>query len=221
MSPRVEFGTREELLSAAAAYFEKRPDLEEHERQSRLEHLKTCDLAEQCAFAQSTVRHRIENGYWVFSLAGNRSHPMLWSHYAGGHTGLCIHFRSDANSLFGGSQAVVYEDLRPSIPINVSSMPKEKVWERILLTKGRFWDYEEEFRWFRFPDEDWTGLPIRFDGQFAEVPPTCLSGITVGARMPDADVVEVLNLAKQHQPALPVWRAVEQETFDFEFERIG
>ncbi len=116
---------------------------------------------------------------------------------------------------------VRYESKRPTLPIEVFSGPEREIFERVLLTKGDFWMYEEEYRWIRFPDTDWSGLPISFDGQHAHFHPGALCGITVGARMPDSDIVEIIELAVRHNPQLPVWRAIEKDTFEFNFEQIG
>ena len=91
----------------------------------------------------------------------------------------------------------------------------------MLLTKGKFWDYEEEYRWINYPDTDWSDVPIRFVGQHAYFAPNELTGITVGARMQESDVADILALASQHSPKLPVWRAVEKDTFEFSFDQVG
>jgi len=221
MSPRLEIFTRENLLAAAEDYWLRHPEAGEKERVQQLEHLRKSDLKEYASTAQDRIRKRIENNYSVFSLAGNRDHPMLWSHYALGHTGLCIHFRADERSIFGASLEVIYDDHRPLVPIDIRSISEHEIFQRVTLRKGKFWAYEEEYRWTRYPDTDYSDLPIRFDGQYAYFPSSLLSGITVGARMPASDVGAVLKLAAAHNPRLPVWRAKETQSFVLEFELIG
>ncbi len=220
LSPRVEIPTREELIAGAEGHFRRNPD-KAARREQTMQHLASCDLAEYIDSVTERIRGRVEYGYSIFSLAGNRNHPMLWSHYANGHSGLCIHFRSDERSVFGAAMRVRYESKRPTLPIEVFSGPEREIFERVLLTKGDFWMYEEEYRWIRFPDTDWSDLPISFDGQHAHFHPGVLCGITVGARMPDSDIVEIIELAVRHNPQLPVWRAIEKDTFEFNFEQIG
>lgn len=219
LSPTIARITREELIAGAERYFERNPQKSAN-REKILRHLASCDLAEHVAAATRKCRQRIEKCYSIFSLAGNRTHPMLWSHYAGGHTGLCFHFRSNEGAIFGGAQKVNYETKRPILPIQVFDGPEHEIYERVMLTKGDFWEYEEEYRWIRFPDTDWSDLPISFDGQHAKFAPRELSGITVGARMPESAIAKILRLAATHDSQLPVWRAIENETFEFDFEQI-
>ena len=213
MSPRFESITRERLLAAAEAFWSSCPDASPEERVRNLEYLAGCDLAKHAAATQARVGQRMKN-YFVFSLAGNRDHPMLWSHYARGHTGLCIHFRADKASIFGLSLGVIYGDDRPLLPVELRSISQQEIFQRITLRKGKFWEYEDEYRFARYPDTDYSDYPIRFDGQHACFRPSELSGITVGTRMPPSDVdAVVLNLAATHNPRLTVWRAFETDSF--------
>jgi hypothetical protein len=107
------------------------------------------DLDQFAREAQERSCLRLEREYWVFSLAGNRTHAMLWSHYAEGHSGPCLHFHADETSVFGVAQQVRYEDERPFLEIPLPS--EEEVADRSLLWKQKFWVYEEEFRLVRYP----------------------------------------------------------------------
>jgi len=220
LTPRLQTATRETLLAGARDYF-KRRGTRKLEAAAKLLYLKTCDLAAHLQKAEARMRQRIEEHYWVFSLAGNRDHPMLWSHYADKHTGLCIHFRADQKSVFCASLEVIYDDARPELPVELYTLPEHEVWRRATLMKGKFWQYEDEFRWVRAPDIDYSDLPLRFNGQHAFFPPPILSGVTLGARMPDSDIKELLALAAAHVPPLPVWRARESRGFTFDFESIN
>lgn len=221
MSPKFEEFTRDGLLKAATAFWSRQPQGGGDEGRAQIEHLRTCDLDKHTAIAEAKTRDRMERGYPIFSLAGNRDHPMLWSHYGAGHTGLCIHFRSDEQSIFGMSLKVTYSNRRALIPTDIRSVSEQEIFERIALHKGEFWEYEDEYRWCHFPDTDYSDLPIRFNGQYAHFDAALLSGITVGVRMPDAHASDVLNLAGAHDPVLPVWRAKETRDFTFTFEQIG
>jgi hypothetical protein len=44
-------------------------------------------------------------------------HPLLRSHYAGSHTGVCLHFRVAGGSVFGLARGVDYSKPRPPILI--------------------------------------------------------------------------------------------------------
>lgn len=221
MSPRLETVTRERLIAGANDHWSRHPEIPQEERTRLVEYFSSCDLAEHATTAQAKMRKRIEDGYSVFSLAGNRDHLMLWSHYAQGHTGLCVHFCAEEGSLFGASMGVIYSDSRPLVPVEVRSISERELFQRIIFHKGKFWEYEEEYRWPKFPDTDYSDLPIKFIGEFGHFPPSALSGITVGIRMPDRHVRKVLDLAASHNPRLPVWRALEAHSFALDFELLS
>jgi hypothetical protein len=68
--------------------------------------------------------------------------PLLWSHYADKHRGICLGFDVDDRGL----KLVTYANERPSlrVPPTVESI------NELLFTKFRDWGYEEELRnWFR------------------------------------------------------------------------
>lgn len=219
MSPLVEQFTRETIVAEAERYLSGQPGMTTAERNRRLEYFRTCDLDAHAAKVTAKQRTRIEDDYSVFSLAGNRDHPMLWSHYADGHTGLCVHFRADADSFFGGSLRVIYDGKRALLPIN-QDVSDAEVFNRAVLHKGKFWSYEEEYRVLRCPDIDYSDIGIRYDGQHAFFPSSLVTGITVGIRMPPSNVEAVLRLAAAHTPRLTVWRAKEGRGFDLKFEEI-
>jgi hypothetical protein len=220
LSPRLEPVTREALLRGGTEYWNRRQDTPAQHRERQLNYLATCDLAEHRADAQRRMRDTIEQNR-VFSLAGNRDHPLLWSHYANGHTGLCIHFRCKGDTLFGASMKVEYVPDRKLVPIEVSSIPPHVIFQQAALQKPTFWDYEEEYRWFKLASTDYSDLPIRFKGPYATFHPSNITGLTVGSRMQQHNVKRVLKMAAKHKPVLPVFRAVETDTYAFDFERIA
>src|SRR5690606_29674753 len=107
------------------------------------------------------------------------------------------------------------------LPIDLSTLPEREAFDRLLFQKGAFWSYENEYRWARYPNTDWTGIPIAFRGQHGQFGARELAGITVGARMSAGNRGKIIRLAEAHDPPLPVWEAVETDTFDFSFERIA
>ena len=85
------------------------------------------------------------NKIGVLSLSATNRNILLWSHYAAGHTGICLKFRaaSDAD-FFGSSQPVKYTKNYPEIDI-LNNSPNEQV-QAFLLTKAIDWKYEDEWR---------------------------------------------------------------------------
>jgi hypothetical protein len=185
----------------------------------QLAYLSTCDLEKFEIEARARALKGIERDYLIFSLAGNRTHPMLWGHYADGHKGVCIHFSSLEPSIFAAAMKVAYHYDRPVLGI---PLPDEgELLRTITLWKGDFWQYENEYRLVRAPGLSFDDLGLVFDGQKASYKSSWIRGITVGANMSSQDEKEVLRIAKSHEPALPVYRALPTLTYDVDFEQIA
>ena len=80
----------------------------------------------------------------LLCFSRNWTHPLLWSHYAGKHEGICLGFDIKPGT---DVQEVQYEEKRlrmrkdePSIPVNMK--------DKLLKTKYGGWAYEEEIRKF-------------------------------------------------------------------------
>lgn len=221
LAPRLDVNPdREILLRDAERYRVKRRPPYTNEEEARFrEWLQTADLTEIAGIFRARAYESLEN-YWVFSLAGNRDHPMLWSHYAGGHTGVCIHFLANSASPFSGALGVVYAGDRPVLPVPIT-LPEYETTERVSLRKGEFWDYEDEYRLVRYPTMDFFGTDLQFEGQHARFAARCITGITVGARMPQEEIETICAIAVQHEPVLPVWKAHARESYELDFVRLS
>lgn len=75
--------------------------------------------------------------------------PVLWSHYADGHKGICLGFELDPRLGLRGIQRVNYKDdkLRAIDKIVVDDLTTE-LQELLLVTKFSHWKYERELRAF-------------------------------------------------------------------------
>lgn len=73
--------------------------------------------------------------------------PVLWSHYAEKHRGICLGFEIDANRL----EAIRYVTDRLTLPIPLDLEDAKQ----LLFVKYRGWKYEEEWRgWIRLDERD-------------------------------------------------------------------
>jgi hypothetical protein len=77
--------------------------------------------------------------------------PLLWSHYADKHRGICLGFDVDNRGL----RAVTYVEERPDLKLP----PTKGSADELLFTKYRDWHYEEEWR-------NWFQLDEREDGHY-------------------------------------------------------
>jgi hypothetical protein len=152
-------------------------------------------------------------------LAREHRHPLMWSHYAASHTGLCLHFRVARGSLFGLARKVIYCAEREPLLIPLPRQSEDEVTDRLASEKAEFWNYEAEYRIIGHRNSDWG---YRFDTRNrVAFPPDLLSGITLGMNIRDDDRDLILRLAAAHQPAVPVWRASESpRQFWIDVERI-
>jgi Protein of unknown function (DUF2971) len=111
---------------------------------------------------------------------------LMWSHYADGHRGVCLVFEPQSpkdSDFFGMILPVHYQASIPEVNIYKDRSEEDRVMA-MLLTKAKAWCYEREWRfvhlgggsgWFRIPD----GV---------------ISGVILGAKMPDADRDSVREL---------------------------
>lgn len=98
-------------------------------------------------FIKRNERHiqDLVNKIGVLSLSATKSNILLWSHYAAGHTGICLKFRATSKTdFFGYSLPVKYSPKYPDIDI-LKTSPEDQV-EAFLFTKATDWEYEKEWR---------------------------------------------------------------------------
>jgi Protein of unknown function (DUF2971) len=73
--------------------------------------------------------------------------PVLWSHYADRHRGICLGFDIDGR----GAKPITYQLERPRLRIPPSRVDADQ----LLYTKFLDWQYEEEWRsWIQFDERD-------------------------------------------------------------------
>jgi hypothetical protein len=128
------------------------------------------------------------DGIGVLSLTEVRDNLLMWSHYAESHTGFVVEFdekhkcfgpKSDNPDEWWRLHKVRYEDERPHTTVI------ELDFTAILLTKGRAWEYEKEWRVFRPLNKAVAVVEAKpFNIHLFDYPPACIRGVIMGARMP-------------------------------------
>lgn len=157
--------------------------------------------------ARANILKELRQDTRVLCLATESRHPLMWSHYASSHTGICLHFSCMPGSLFGLARRVIYRKDRPGILIPLDAQPEGEISERMVFEKARFWDYEGEYRIVGHIGADWSQ---QFDSSNrVRFPPELLCGITLGIQITPSDRVDVLAVAASHRPAIRVWQAIE------------
>jgi len=166
---------------------------------------------------------RLRNEYPMYCLSATRQNILQWSHYANGHQGLCIHF-DHKRYPFAGSMMIDYEDQYPKVYIP-RSLQQRWVFRRTLLTKSVDWKYEKEFRLIRFPEGapgQHSDLGLQWTGHIAQLPPGCVTGITLGAMMSLPDQHELISICRALSDPIPVYKTVlSEQSYSLEFQQVA
>lgn len=95
------------------------------------------------------------DGIGVFSVSADARHPLLWSHYAYCHTGICLEFKREglflAENLTEAFYPIYYQSKFPLVSEAADHFEQVK---SIVLTKSYDWVYESEGRFL-----DWESGP--------------------------------------------------------------
>jgi hypothetical protein len=92
-------------------------------------------------------KNEMHKQYGVLCFSKHWHNPVLWSHYADKHRGMCLGFEVEAARL----QAIAYVTKRPILRLP----PNQADANQLLFTKYRDWKYEEEWRgWIRLDERD-------------------------------------------------------------------
>ena len=155
------------------------------------------------------IRAELVNNARVFCLSASEVHPLLWSHYADSHRGICLHFRASPGSLFGLARAVDYRGERPSILIPLKyNKSEDEITDAMVRVKGDFWGYEDEYRIIgnEGADVEWGATVV---DRLCPFPPEFLCGITLGMNTSPQDRKDLMMLAAEHYPEMAVYQAAE------------
>jgi len=163
---------------------------------------------------------RMSTGCFIFCMSGNRTHPLLWSHYADSHKGICVHFDHKKDPFYCAAEVDYSPDFpRVAYPFEGDAVLTQKG----ILTKAKFWKYEEEFRLFsvRMGNEAWH-LGLKWlNKHIARIDPTAVIGITLGANMPHEDAEELVEHCSTHHPHIAIEQArLRESEFGLEFSPI-
>jgi hypothetical protein len=90
----------------------------------------------------------------IYCLTPHPLSTLMWSHYGGQHTGICLEFHI-GNPLFSKALGVRYREQYPPFSLSLMTDPSEAL--ALMLTKANCWAYKEEFRLI--------GSPLHRDGE--------------------------------------------------------
>lgn len=134
----------------------------------------------------------------VFSMSEDRSHILLWSHYADSHCGVCLGFRTTVPlSIFATARRVLYSKDYPRL--DAFRLNEAPLLERIFLTKAEHWSYEDEWR------------TVAFHHGVEAYPHQCLAEVIFGCEISDPDRAEIMRWMKDLPQPPGLFQAVRQE----------
>lgn len=176
---------------------------------------------------------RFRKDYPMCCFARERDSIPMWSYYASGHAGICVHF--DAyRAPIGNAMRVNYSDTYPMLPMPMGEIRSSEVIEQGLLTKSAAWCHEREYRLINMPVyADPAGERLIghiLDGffswpngpQLAIVPSRFVVGLTLGARMESALVEHFARICRDRQPSLPISLArIHPSRYELQFESLS
>ncbi len=142
-------------------------------------------LIDRCSEAMAAS---ISGRYKLYCLTTHSSNALMWSHYAAGHSGICLEF-SCRNSVFGGALKVEYRDTYPAFPL-ASDEFEDNI--SLLMTKARIWSYEDEYRLVAQDANVATGHDtLRTKSSFLKLPPDALTAVIMGCLIKSSDAAEI------------------------------
>ncbi|MCK5374297.1 MAG: DUF2971 domain-containing protein [Alphaproteobacteria bacterium] len=129
------------------------------------------------------IAEDINKQYRLYCLTTKPSCPLMWGHYAGKHTGVCLEFKVP-NEVFCGALKVDYEENYPPFELTDNSTDTNV---KAMTTKSKDWEYEDEYRLIAL--EKSTKLPkyemLITDRNFLSIPDGALNAIILGCMMPE------------------------------------
>lgn len=169
--------------------------------------LASFELEEKCAHQLLLIQQdpltwfEMNNGYrpdvmhktfGVISLTPHADNYLMWSHYADSHKGFCVQFdtRKLVESIRGRYQKVNYTDDIPEFSIRDNR--KGILIDKLLYTKSKIWDYEDEYRITGIHRSD---KPVNFN-------PEAVTGIYFGCNMKVEDQIQIIEEAQKLNPKI-------------------
>lgn len=130
------------------------------------------------------------DGSGLFSFAGDPRDILMWSHYSGSHTGICLRFEISRDpGTFLHALPVRYTERFPVIDWMTTSYADRTI--AALLTKSPHWQYERERR---IVVENGAGKFIQFQ-------PGALTHVIYGCKTSAASIAQVRSLLAERVQA--------------------
>jgi hypothetical protein len=171
-----------------------RPIYEDRIRNSDEEMIKAVEQSSRFLTEQLQQRR-------IYCLTPDPLSTLMWSHYGGDHTGICLEFHV-GNQLFLTALGVEYREKYPTFLL---TRMDESVLD-FILTKAKCWEYEQEYRLVGSPKHP-DGLPLKLDGDFLKLPDHSLLSVIVGCNGDYKGVKKIVDAAAPEVRVIQIRRA--------------
>jgi tetratricopeptide (TPR) repeat protein len=231
-----ELGSTHEMIDLAQREFETLSD-EDRSRISFSEFMEAFveqfnrALLDQGAIEEliSDLLPRFNSTTGVLSLAEKSENLLMWSHYADQHRGFVVEFdadhaffdqRREEQDQFHRVCKVLYSGDRPHTTIAGFLGPHS------LLTKSAEWSYEQEWRMLvdlpDFPHQTLTHADDEI--HLVALPPTCITRILLGHRMPDekrAEIADLVSKDRRYSHVTVLQAELDRQKFRLNFDSLA
>lgn len=149
--------------------------------------------------------------YRVYCLSEKPDSPLMWAHYTGSHTGICLEFDAKVAPFtqHDGATKVIYSATYPAHDmVTVGYEP--------LITKSDDWAYEAEWRSVA-EERVCAQAPetIKTDNDFLTLPPGVLKSVIVGCLASEKSRQLVARLVRDHALEILIRQAtVARDSYD-------
>lgn len=148
----------------------------------------------------------------LISLTASHDNILMWSHYAGSHTGICVGLRTEQlieNEAFDFIDKVVYYDDYPMIS---AFDDIEQRFYKKMFSKAKGWDYEEEYRI--------TKMHVK--KRIVRITENTFKSIYIGCMANNKKTEAIKSTIKDHLADVEIFKARNEEhRFRLIFERIA
>lgn len=130
----------------------------------------------------------------IFCLSEVNDNPLMWSHYADSHKGVCIEYSPSDHQLFGCDlTAVHYAKSYPKL--SSADHPDSAYVRKYLSTKSDHWKHESEWRIIY----DKLGVQI--------APPEDLTAVILGCEISNDDLGQIFKAVNSRSGQTAVYQA--------------
>jgi hypothetical protein len=140
------------------------------------------------------MREQVLSRYRLLCLSAVPDAPLMWSHYANAHRGVCLVF-DVKNPIIAKARRVEYPDHYPPVP---EGLEPENFMQTSFLNKAKYWAYEREYRVIACGEPREDADLVQCDKVwYVRAGAESVTGIIMGCKVSREDRWEIEQLLKE------------------------